>query len=499
MLPDTEREVIVQKIITRWGADFHVKDFRKLLKTAPAAANGSSRPADAPPCAYLPTQSGEKLFPNDLARLVMRDHDILLDRSQVVREYNGRYWEAIPEGQLQSYALSLDSHEYTTARRRNEAVRYTLAATYAPTTAWRSLKRGEIPCWNGVVDALTKKVRPHQRGDFLETVIPHSYNPLAKCPTWLGVLDSWMQDDSTEETSPKIAALQEFFGYILLPHARYKKALFLQGESDTGKSQVPLIISELVGIGNRCTLSTDQMADERKRAPIVGKMVNLLTELPANAMIADGGFKQLVSTGDPISIDPKFVNPFDYVPFCKHVVCTNKLPVINDHSRATFNRLLLIKFHRVFAADEMDKDLQDKLILELDGILAWSVEGAARLIANNGEFTRIPESESIIAEYRRDQNPINEFIEERCESAPRMDGQAAGAIPMEDFRNKFRTFSGKQYGINQIAGMITSAGYRIEPRNVNGHSRRCLIGFAWLNSVDVLPFDPGPESRRWRQ
>jgi len=499
-LPIVQSFAYAIRMEAAFGDAFHRSDWNIALKSLRRPDNSSVPSTSEPPPPrkdlYVPRDSSEKPMPNDIGRMIMRDHDLLLDNVGVLREYNGRHWEPAPADRLRSYAMQYDSHEHTSARRRNEAAQYVMDSVRQVKTPWRALGASEIPCSNGVVDATTGVLRPHRREDYLETCIPHDYNPSAECPLWLAVLDSWFASDTTDGPVPAALALQEFFGYCLLPHALYKKALFLFGESDTGKSQIPLIMGELVGSGNRCTLSTDQMADERKRAPIVGKMVNLLSELPAGAMIKDGGFKQLVSTGDPISIDEKYVSSYTYIPFCKHIVCCNSLPRVDDHSRATFNRLLLIQFTRVIPADQQDKELLQKLIKELPGMLAWAVAGAARLIANNGEFTRIAASEATIEDYRKDQNPINEFLEERCEKVE------GGVIAMEEIRDRFRTFTGKSWASINIANMIKAMGAKVEPRKVRGDSKRALLGYRWRD-VGAMPFDPGPveepERKRWRQ
>lgn len=486
LLPDLEADIIVAQFEKRWGKKAfstkritdHINKFRPDQRTV---ARGSEHPPEVrAPALYLPNDSAAKVVVNDLARLIMRDHDILLESSGQVREYNGRCWDVIPSSKLRSYALQLDSHQYTTKDRRSEAVNYVLDATNQTDIPWRSVGPTEIACSNGVVDVHVCAVRSHRREDYLETVIPHDYDPRARCPTWLATMERWFRDD--KDADAKIDALQEFFGYVLLPHALYKRALFLQGESDTGKSQVPLILGALVGSRNRCTLSTDQMAHEQKRAPIVGKMVNLLTELPSDAMIADGGFKQLVSTGDPISIDPKFLQPFDYTPFCKHVICCNNLPTINDLSRATFNRLLLIQFKHVLPKGEQDKGILEKLKAEIQGILAWSVEGADRLVRNNGEFTVIDESTARVAQYRLEQNPVNGFIEECCGKSEELksNGKPEYVIPMKDFREKFRPFLGKPHSDKAITQMLKSAGYQVASHEVQGKSTRCVERVYWL-------------------
>lgn len=425
----------------------------------------------------LPTDDPAKMPPNDIARLILRDHRIMVS-NELPYEYDGRRWKRIKEGTLAQYALSLDSHEHTKHSRRTEAVKYVLDSARRDDVEWRQLADLEIPCWNGVVNIETCAVRPHKPDDYLESVIEHDYNPGQHPYRWLATLERWFRGDPDE--SQKIDALQEFFGYCLLPHARFKKALFLYGESDTGKSIVPLVIKALVGQDNICTLNTDQMADERKRAQIVGKMVNLMTELPVDAMISDGGFKQLVSTGDPISIDPKYVEPFSYVPFCKHVVCTNNLPEIKDQTKATYNRLLLVKFNNVIPRSEQDDQLIDKLEAEIQGILAWAIEGAARLVQNRGRFTSIDESDAAVTEYRQSQNPVYDFISEACDRQPAENtNDEDWYIPSTEFRDRFSAYLKKPIDPRWMKRLLESAGVSVKQKKHIGRNLRCVLGLRW--------------------
>lgn len=441
---------------------------------------------DTAPSVYvLPTDEPTKTAPNDLARVILRDHRVVVYKD-LLYEYDGRRWKRIKDGVLAQYALAIDSHDHTKSARRSETVKYVLDAARNDEIEWRRLADLEIPCRNGVVNIDTCDIRPHRPEDYLESVIEHDYDAGQHPHRWISTLERWFRGD--QDASAKIDALQEFFGYCLLPHARFKKALFLYGESDTGKSQVPLILKALVGMENVCTLNTDQMADERKRAQIVGKMVNLMTELPMDAMISDGGFKQLVSTGDPISIDPKYVEPFTYVPFCKHVICTNNLPEIRDQTKATYNRLLLVKFNNVIPRHEQDDQLIDKLTAEIQGILAWAVEGAARLVQNRGKFTAIEESDAAVVEYRQSQNPVFEFVSENCSrfnitrDGPEMSED--WYVSVTEFRERFCSYLKKPIDPRAMRRMLESAGLAVKQHKLEiplkgKRNLNCIAGIQW--------------------
>jgi P4 family phage/plasmid primase-like protien len=461
---------------------------KRFLSAALSSAAGGGEPPDddeplpnpyASTINYLPSAGGETTGPQKLtARMIqmdlLRQYPLMTDRPGNIWYWNKIHWTIVPERQVGAWLMTYDHADRPSRSRQNEALDFALKAVYADPIPWRQLDPLEVPVLNGVVNVESCEVRPHCKEDYLETVVPHAYVPTALHTRWLQALAEWFDGDP--EGEQKILALQEFFGYILLPHTRYKKALFMWGDTDTGKSVVADVIQALVGAQNRCTISTEEMADPRKREDIVGKLVNVLSELPTDALIQDAGFKQLVSTGDAIAIDPKYKARYSYVPVCKHVIACNVLPEINDHTRATTNRLLIVKFHRRIEKKAQDSQLLAKLSTELPGILAWAVEGAARLVEQGGEFTQIEESTQIIQEYRDESNPINAFLEEHT------DEHTEGLIEVPELRERFNKWSGFRYGRKKIGMLLTAAGFPPTPGSVRGRPVRVIRGRVWVSS-----------------
>lgn len=460
--------ILTPEILASWAEQHHLIESQQ----------SSTLPNFASVIRYLPKGEG-KVTSNQMYMSLLQHQAIMTERTGKVWHWNSTRWEDIHERQLGAWLLEYDNQEKPKTTRQREAADLALKAVYMESVPWRSIAHFEVPCLNGVVNIDDSSVRPHRKEDYMDIVIPHAYDPHSKHPRWISVLEDFFGEATGDVCGQqKIDVLQEFFGYCLLPHTRFKKALFLWGESDSGKSIIAEVLGYLVGIDNRCVIDTDAMADPRKREDIVGKLINVLTELPTDAMIQDGGFKQLVSTGDPISIDPKYKHSYSYTPVCKHIIVCNSLPEINDHTRGTTNRLLLIHFLRIFAKAEQNKHLIDHLKLELPGILAWAVEGAARLVSNNGEFTEIPESQNLIETYRAEQNPVTTFIEERTDED--------GEIPMDEFRAEFNKWSGRPYTPRKIGMMLSQAGLRITVGKRAGRSIRVLDGRHWVGRVPGL-------------
>jgi hypothetical protein len=249
--------------------------------------------------------------PNSVAERILGDHDLLTDLSGQVWRYTGSRWIEAPDAYLLNLAFDYDGRQRSTRNRRGEIVAFIRAATVKDGLQWGRVAEYEIAFG----------------------VVPWDWTPGADCPAWRAALDDWFGD--SEDALDLIDAIEESAGMRSDSMPRYKKALMLLGESNTGESQVLHVFMHAVGIDNTCQLSVD-MDDPMVRAVIVGKGLNVMFELPTDAMICDGGFKTMVSTEEPILINPKNVRPFMYVPSAKHLIATNTLPFVNDRSEATF-------------------------------------------------------------------------------------------------------------------------------------------------------------------
>lgn len=419
---------------------------------------------------------------NYLAHVIMKEH-CYVSSAKELYEFNGSYWVEIEPDSIKRHALAKDNGVESTDKRRSEVVKYITAIRYRADIKWNNIGVSEIPFLDGVLDIATGMVHAHKRSNFLETVIPHKMPERGvkyACDAWLSCLGRYF--DSDEDAQLKINAIQEFMGYCLLTgHARYKKALLLKGNTDCGKSTIPMAAGWLVGEHNCCAVSIEDMEDQKKIAPIVGKLVNRLGELRSSAVVADGGFKKLVSTGDPVTIEKKYVNARQYTPVAKHIIATNNLPRINDRSDATFRRLLLIKFNRAIPKAEQTTDIYDRIQEQMPGLVSWAVDGARRLYGNRGEFTDIPESQGALATYKRAENMILEFMDDSCVADPN------GCIPRNDFHARLLDYG---YEKNKSVSMMTrelgSLDVKVIPK-YDKSSRltvRSVIGYRWIIESD---------------
>ena len=254
----------------------------------------------------------------------------------------------------------------------------------------------------------TFEALPHDYKYFSTVQSEVPYQAEAKCPMFEKAINAMMANDQA-----KVAVIQELFGYLMTTETRVQKAFFLLGDGANGKSVLLEIITNLIGLKNVSHLSLHDIGRDFARWGLVGKTVNIAAE---NEVAKRGfdtqAFKQIVS-GDRIPINRKYHDVFSYAPVCKLVFAVNSLPQTSDMSHGLFRRMFIIPFTERFDGDKADKNLLDKLLTELPGILNWALEGLKRLRSNNFEFTKSVEVENSLEQFKDSQTPVREFVKEK--------------------------------------------------------------------------------------
>jgi putative DNA primase/helicase len=107
---------------------------------------------------------------------------------------------------------------------------------------------------------------------------------------------------------------------------------------------------------------------------------------------------------------------------------TNALPRLLDHSEGFARRAIILSFNRIFAEHEQDASLEGVLLNELSGILTWAVDGLRNLRAR-GKFDIPQSSTAALAAYRKDSDPIQQYVDECLEAV-----EGKGISPREVYQ-----------------------------------------------------------------
>ena len=324
--------------------------------------------------------------------------------------YNKGYWKEIRDiellSRIENGLLDKDKNKICTklpiARRKLIIENYKLLQfKYISDFNNKSLLNLE----NYMFDPVGINVLKHDK-EYLSTIrVPYKYDGLAKCELWIKTLKEILEGDNE-----KISALQEFFGYCLTKDVTMEKALLLLGESRSGKSTILNTLQYMIGDENCSHVGLMNLENPQYTSMMINKLVNIDGEVSKKASDYEAQFKTIV-TGHEVNCNDKYMPPFKFRPFCKFVMSANEFPKITDHSSAFYKRLILIPCNRVFEEHEQDRQLRNKLLLELPGILNWAIEGLKRLNIR-GRFESYNFMKQAVDELENENNPAYIFFDE---------------------------------------------------------------------------------------
>lgn len=279
--------------------------------------------------------------------------------------------------------------------------------------------------------------------------MPIAFDRTAVAPTWLESLEDWFEGDPDGED--KVAFLQEFVGACLLGFAtRFQKCAILVGEGANGKSVFVEVVTALFPHGTVTAVPPHDFSDERMGAALDRSRLNAVSEVPERAILASEGFKAAVS-GDLMTRREAYCKAITFKPRAGHLFAANRLPVVTDTSDGFWRRAVVVGFNQRFEGERCDRGLASRIIKsELEGVFAWAVEGASRL-ERRGRFTLPSSSGNALDEWRRESNPVELWLDERCERSGWTDATAL----FDDFArwthaNGFKLLSSREFGKRMI-------------------------------------------------
>lgn len=406
------------------------------------------------------------------------------DRNGNLWKWNGRHYEEITKDTLGALAFEATDRQGL-ERGCREIAFLVRKSVHKADLKWGQVGDHEVPVENGVLDVISGELRRHRPEDYLENVIPHKFVesgiPAQMAPTFFDALVTWFGEDIQA-----VDAFQEFAGYVLLPHARFKKALLLYGPGDTGKSQAAYILQALVGAALCCQLSIENMDNVQLRSVLVGKRLNIMSELSQKAFMADSGFKTLVSTEEPVMVDIKYKPTFMYRPTAKHVIATNNAPRVTARTEEIFNRFLIVPMFNVVPLQDQDRDLQAKLDAEMPGIFLWALEGAKRLNENGGQFTSVSSGEQVLAEWKAELNPMTTYLPENMRFEP------GARTPLAAIAADYRRKTKRKADSRQVGKWLRDMGFKVKtarPTTEGRQAMKCLVDWTFAKAVEEFTED----------
>jgi len=271
----------------------------------------------------------------------------------------------------------------------------------------------------GTLDLRMGQTRAHDPRDLLTKISPIAFDPQAACPRWLAFLRKAMASD--EEM---IGYLQRTVGYAATASTREQVAFILWGGGANGKSTFLEVVKAALGEYAVSTKGASIMAGSRPESggspdpqiiALVGSRMVIAVETDEFGKLDEGRVKSLTG-GDTITARDLHAKPINFQPTFKLFLATNHKPRIRGTDNGIWRRIHLIPWTVAVPLEEQDKDLKEKLLAELPGILAWIVTGA---VAWYRDGLMPPEKvKAATDEYRAEMDTLAAYFAERCELGP---------------------------------------------------------------------------------
>ncbi|MBL6605974.1 MAG: bifunctional DNA primase/polymerase [Alphaproteobacteria bacterium] len=262
---------------------------------------------------------------------------------------------------------------------------------------------------DGTIDLRSGEVKKPDRTDLITCAANASITSSASCNRWTQFINEIMCGDQR-----LIAYLQRLCGYMMFGDRGEQIIVYLQGDGANGKSVFIDVLSHVFGdyaatISARALIDRASGAIPSDIASIAGKRLVTMSEFPERVHINTTTVKS-VTGGDRVTARHLYKDWFEFRPQFQLLCAMNELPKVAETDEAYLRRVRIIPFLRVFSPAEMDRNLQDKLKAEADGILQWCIEGA-RLYQQQGlrPTARMVEE---LERYRRRSDPVAQFVRE---------------------------------------------------------------------------------------
>lgn len=215
--------------------------------------------------------------------------------------------------------------------------------------------------------------------------------------------------------------LMEILGAIIsnVKCWRMKKALFLLGPGDSGKSVLKSLVEMIIGAENYAGIDLKEIEERFGTGAIYGTRLAGSSDMSFLSVSEMKVFKQLTG-GDSVSAEFKGLQKFDYVYNGFLWFCMNQLPKFGgDDGQWVYDRIMVVECPNVIPKDKQDKHLLDKLYAEREGIIYKAVKALQTVIANGYCFSEPKRVSRAREEYMAENNTVISFFQEcMCPGKP---------------------------------------------------------------------------------
>lgn len=412
-LPEKEVETIV-------GSSLEEPKGKPAGGVNAAGANcAMSQRDEMPYYIYMDGKCNYKVIPSLLAKYIREHENILIsagakpriyiykDPPGIYKEYDSNAVKALIQSYIAKFSEGI-------IKRKDVDDTYSLLTAREEKLDENDLNADEsvINCENGLLRLKDLQLLPHSP-ELLSTIqlpLKWSGKP-APTPEWDKFLGNLLPEEEEREF------LLEFMGIAFsnLNGGELKKALFLRGKPNCGKSVLFNLIAKLIGGDNTCSIQLQELEKNTHAVPaLFGKRLAGSPEAKIKGLCEMDIFKS-VTGGDLLYANPKNQTPFNFVYRGIVLFCCNNMPAFEgEKNEAVYSRVAILDCPYSVPAEKQDKNLLSKLYQEREGIFFQAVAALKRFIERGKKIIE-PESVRVNrARLEEDNSPVREFFYSNC-------------------------------------------------------------------------------------
>ena len=260
-------------------------------------------------------------------------------------------------------------------------------------------------------------IEGRNRPQYITKMMPVEYDPEAKCPKFDAFLERVQPDPDMR------ACLQRWFG-LSMTGEPIQKFLYMYGMGANGKSLLAGLMRRMLGdyatmvrieslTGKNRKSGSDATPDLMR---LIGARAAITNEPEEGERLQEQKVKEMTG-GDEMLVRNLHSDFVAFTPYFKLTFTGNHKLEIRGTDDGIWRRPLLFPFDVQIPEHERDEKLGDKLFdEERSGILNWMIAGLLDYL--EGGLQEPDQVLEATEEYRKDSDPIGDFLASACE----MDG-----------------------------------------------------------------------------
>jgi len=259
---------------------------------------------------------------------------------------------------------------------------------------------------NGMLNWQTLELISHDSKFYSTYQLKASWYPNSLC----SITDEWMATTFDFEV---VKLLWQVFGVTIHPAMGFQKALALIGAGLNGKGTFLRLCQSLIPDSAICAIDPKVLAINRfASAELFGKTANICGDIERFTFNSTAEFKKITGE-DTINAERKNGHPFTFRSEATMLFSGNKMPASRDISYGWFRRWLIIPMNREIIGTP-DRTLNDRMAMELDGVLVRAVMGL-RDAMNQGGYDEPEICKEALLAYEYSCNTSALFVNEKLD------------------------------------------------------------------------------------